>query len=180
MKFITEANLREFYKQTPFTNYTPGEGERLTPGARQYLIDMGFNMYNKNDPYISGSLVGGGITTDYSFKKHLAAFDISFLLAFDDGKPGNVYCEVSKTYARIAELTGVSFTDKATQVSKKELIPLLARLYTDTVQLSSEVDKLIDDEVLRRRVFNKLNICSGLLSQEMCRILEEDRCRKSN
>ncbi len=179
MKFITEANLRELYKQNPFTNYTPVEGERLTPGARQYLIDLGFNMYNKSDPYISGSSLGCGITTNAPFKKQLTALGTAFLLAFDDGKPGNVYLELYSIYTRIAELSGVSLTDKAASTTERELIPLLATLYSDTVHLSSELEKLIDDEVLRRRIFNKLKICSGLLSQEICRILGGDKCRKN-
>lgn len=45
MKFITENDLRALYKAQPFSSYDPKEGERLTPGARQFLIDRGINMY---------------------------------------------------------------------------------------------------------------------------------------
>ena len=37
MKFITEEDLRDLYKKQPFTDYDLKEGERLTPGARQFL-----------------------------------------------------------------------------------------------------------------------------------------------
>lgn len=47
MKFITENDLRAMYKTQPFTTYTPNEGERLTPGARQFLIDRGVNIYTE-------------------------------------------------------------------------------------------------------------------------------------
>lgn len=47
MKFITENDLRAMYKTQPFTTYTPREGERLTPGARQFLIDRGVNVYTE-------------------------------------------------------------------------------------------------------------------------------------
>ena len=50
MKFITEEDLRDLYKKQPFTNYDLQPGERLTPGARQFLVDRGINMYDENDP----------------------------------------------------------------------------------------------------------------------------------
>lgn len=39
MKFITEDDLRLKYRNEPFTIYDPEPGTRLTPGARQFLID---------------------------------------------------------------------------------------------------------------------------------------------
>ena len=50
MKFITEEDLRDLYKKQPFTDYDLKEGERLTPGARQFLVDRGIDMYDRNDP----------------------------------------------------------------------------------------------------------------------------------
>lgn len=50
MKFITEENLRDLYKMQPFTDYDLQKGERLTPSARQFLIDRGIYMYDRNDP----------------------------------------------------------------------------------------------------------------------------------
>jgi len=51
MKFITEDDLRDLYKKQPFKNYDLRDGERLTPGARQFLLDRGIDMYDRNDPY---------------------------------------------------------------------------------------------------------------------------------
>ena len=51
MKFITEEDLRDLYKRQPFTNYDLQPGERLTPGARQFLVDRGIDMYDRNDPF---------------------------------------------------------------------------------------------------------------------------------
>lgn len=48
MKFITEEDLRDLYKSTPFTTYTQPEGTRLTPGARQFLVDWGIDMYRQD------------------------------------------------------------------------------------------------------------------------------------
>lgn len=39
MRIITEAELREAWKQTPFTAYTLPPGVKLTPAARQFLSD---------------------------------------------------------------------------------------------------------------------------------------------
>ena len=50
MKFITEEDLRDLYKKQPFTDYDLKKGERLTPGARQFLVDRGVDMYDRNDP----------------------------------------------------------------------------------------------------------------------------------
>ncbi|GAB6158178.1 hypothetical protein JCM39194_13780 [Desulfotomaculum varum] len=39
MKFITEMELRELYKREPFTSFVLEPGTRITPGARQFLVD---------------------------------------------------------------------------------------------------------------------------------------------
>lgn len=44
MKYITEEDLRDLFKKEPFTDYSLEPGVRLTPGARQFLIDRGINM----------------------------------------------------------------------------------------------------------------------------------------
>ncbi|MEG6617395.1 cobalamin adenosyltransferase [Peptococcaceae bacterium 1198_IL3148] len=39
MKFITEMELRDLYKREPFTSYVLEPDARITPGARQFLMD---------------------------------------------------------------------------------------------------------------------------------------------
>lgn len=39
MKFITEMELRDLYRREPFTSYGLKPGTKLTPGARQFLVD---------------------------------------------------------------------------------------------------------------------------------------------
>lgn len=39
MKFITEDDLRILFRREPFTSYDLQGGTRLTPGARQFLVD---------------------------------------------------------------------------------------------------------------------------------------------
>ena len=58
MKFITEDELRYLYRKEPFTTYEPEPGTRLTPGARQFLLDRGVDMYDeqKSGPIIRDSL----------------------------------------------------------------------------------------------------------------------------
>lgn len=54
MKFITEADLRAIYKANPFNSYALPAEARLTPGARQYLLDLGVDMYErKKEPPIA-------------------------------------------------------------------------------------------------------------------------------
>ena len=58
MKFITEDELRYLYRKEPFTTYEAEPGTRLTPGARQFLLDRGVDMYDekKKPPIIRDSL----------------------------------------------------------------------------------------------------------------------------
>lgn len=49
MKYITEEDLRDLYKKEPFTDYGLEPGARLTPGARQFLMDRGISMVNNAD-----------------------------------------------------------------------------------------------------------------------------------
>lgn len=67
MKFITEADLRAIYKANPFTSYTLPAEARLTPGARQYLLDLGVDMYErkKESPIAEKSVV----TTETSIRE---------------------------------------------------------------------------------------------------------------
>lgn len=39
MKFITEMELREIYGKEPFTTFVLAKDTRITPGARQFLVD---------------------------------------------------------------------------------------------------------------------------------------------
>ncbi|MEG6522925.1 cobalamin adenosyltransferase [Desulfotomaculum sp. 1211_IL3151] len=39
MKFITEMELRDLYKTAPFTTYALEPDTKITPGARQFLVD---------------------------------------------------------------------------------------------------------------------------------------------
>lgn len=49
MEFITEDDLRVLYRKEPFTKYAQKSGARLTPSARQFLIDKKINMYEDID-----------------------------------------------------------------------------------------------------------------------------------
>ena len=49
MKFITEYDLRTLYNQKPLEKYELKENEKLTPGARQFLVDKGLIIYEKKE-----------------------------------------------------------------------------------------------------------------------------------
>lgn len=44
IKFITEEYLRDLYRKEPFNTYKLEQGQRLTPGAAQYLSDKRIKM----------------------------------------------------------------------------------------------------------------------------------------
>ncbi len=44
MRFITEMELRDLYKGEPFTAYTLEPRTKLTPEARQFLVDRGIKL----------------------------------------------------------------------------------------------------------------------------------------
>ena len=44
MKFITEEYLKDVYRKEPFNIYELNNDKRLTPGARQYLLDKGIKI----------------------------------------------------------------------------------------------------------------------------------------
>lgn len=68
MKFITEEDLRDLYRKEPFTTYEIEPGARLTPGARQYLLDRGINMFD-NGPYTKQDTVSVKQSSAQSEKK---------------------------------------------------------------------------------------------------------------
>lgn len=47
MKFITEEYLRDLYRKEPFNTYKLQQGQRLTPGAAQYLSDKRIEINDK-------------------------------------------------------------------------------------------------------------------------------------
>lgn len=50
MLFITEENLRYQYKKSPFDSYIIEKGSKLTPQARQFLLDFRINIIDKSKP----------------------------------------------------------------------------------------------------------------------------------
>lgn len=48
MKFITEDDLRILFRREPFAAYDTPPGSRLTPGARQFLVDK--KIFISDDP----------------------------------------------------------------------------------------------------------------------------------
>lgn len=48
IRFITEEYLRDLYRKEPFNTYKLQQGQRLTPGAAQYLSDKRIEMITDN------------------------------------------------------------------------------------------------------------------------------------
>lgn len=77
MKFITEDDLRDLYKKEPFMDYDLQPGERLTPGARQFLLDRGINLYN-DDPFLNTGFKKSTSSKSSDDCEEKAAFDKQF------------------------------------------------------------------------------------------------------
>ncbi len=54
MKFLTEDDLRVEYHQFPFETFTVKKTERLTPGARTFLLDRKINIVDENEVKLPG------------------------------------------------------------------------------------------------------------------------------
>lgn len=50
IKFITEEYLRDLYRKEPFNTYKLQQGQRLTPGAAQYLSDKRIKITDDSKP----------------------------------------------------------------------------------------------------------------------------------
>jgi ethanolamine utilization cobalamin adenosyltransferase len=70
MKFVTEDDLRELYKKEPFTNYKVKLGEKLTPGAHQFLSDRAINLFSSNFEETSNSVNAKKSMTSLERKKY--------------------------------------------------------------------------------------------------------------
>ena len=77
MKFITEDDLRDLYKKEPFMDYDLQPGERLTPGARQFLLDRGINL-NDDDPFLNTGFKTSTSSKSSDDCEEKAAFDKQF------------------------------------------------------------------------------------------------------
>lgn len=69
MKFITEEVLRDLFKVQPFTDYVLEPGEKVTPGARQFLMDKGINISDFDSCPIEKKETGGP-TAELLIKKN--------------------------------------------------------------------------------------------------------------
>lgn len=77
MKFITEDDLRDLYKKEPFMDYDLQPGERLTPGARQFLLDRGINLYD-DDPFLNTGFKKSASSKSNDDSEGKAEFDKQF------------------------------------------------------------------------------------------------------
>lgn len=77
MKFITEEDLRDLYKKQPFMDYDLQPGERLTPGARQFLLDRGINLYD-DDPFLNPGIKKAASSKSVDKSAEKAEFEKKF------------------------------------------------------------------------------------------------------
>ena len=120
MKFITEEDLRDLYKKQPFTDYNLQEGESLTPGARQFLVDRGIDMYDRSNPLSESETPGSGNKTKpckpsedkkkKAFESKFKSLQALFLLTAKDVMAEDICMSQQLTglYRQFASLKAVS------------------------------------------------------------------------
>lgn len=207
MKFITEEDLRDLYKRQPFTDYNLKEGERLTPGARQFLVDRGVDMYDRSSPQAASA--GGSIGKKLCSR--MKALNSLFLLTARDLLDTDLHLSQQLTglYRQFAALGSVSegkckaaelvcnvcsgmnqenfslcigdcfeITEFHMQMPKGREILLLARLRSELEDFSIDAEELITDENLRQTVEARLNEIINTISQMICGATGGKECQR--
>ena len=207
MKFITEEDLRKLYKKQPFTDYNLKEGERLTPGARQFLVDRGVDMYDRNNP----PAVSAGGSIGKKLCSRTKALNSLFLLTARDLMDTDLWlsqqltglsrqfaalCSVSGGKCEAAELvcnacSGMNrenfslrigdcfeITEFHIQMPKGREILLLNRLRSELECFSADAEELITDEKLYQAAEARLNEIINTISQMICGATGGKECQR--
>lgn len=103
MLFITEDNLRNEYYKNSFDTYIVQKGTKLTPQARQFLIDFKIDIIeeNKLKKKKSSKKEMGSTKTDNSYNKNIALLlkELAiFIKDYDMGKAAEVNDFAKKLY----------------------------------------------------------------------------------
>ncbi|MGL5439510.1 MAG: hypothetical protein ACRDA4_03885 [Filifactoraceae bacterium] len=67
MIFVTESDLREQFKTQDLKNFKLSPEIKLTPGARQYLLDKGIDLYNEE--HLDNQCSKGELSGEEDFNK---------------------------------------------------------------------------------------------------------------
>ena len=207
MKFITEEDLRDLYKKQPFTDYNLKEGERLTPGARQFLLDRGVDMYDRNNP----PAVSAGGSIGKKLCSRMKALNSLFLLTARDLLDTDLCLSqqltgLSRQFAALDSVSGgkceaaelvcnacsgmnrenfslrigdcFEITEFHIQMPKGREILLLNRLRSELECFSADAEELITDEKLYQAAEARLNEIINTISQMICGATGGKECQR--
>lgn len=207
MKFITEEDLRDLYKKQPFTDYNLKEGERLTPGARQFLVDRGVDMYDRNNP----PAVSAGGSIGKKLCSRMKALNSLFLLTARDLLDTDLCLSqqltgLSRRFAALDSVSGgkceaaelvcnacsgmnrenfslrigdcFEITEFHIQMPKGREILLLNRLRSELECFSADAEELIKDEKLYQAAEARLNEIINTISQMICGATGGKECQR--
>ena len=207
MKFITEEDLRDLYKKQPFTDYNLKEGERLTPGARQFLVDRGVDMYDRNNP----PAVSAGGSIGKKLCSRMKALNSLFLLTARDLLDTDLCLSqqltgLSRQFAALDSVSGgkceaaelvctacsgmnrenfslrigdcFEITEFHIQMPKGREILLLNRLRSELECFSADAEELITDEKLYQAAEARLNEIINTISQMICGATGGKECQR--
>ncbi len=197
MKFITEEQLRQFYDENPAFEYELQSDERLTPGARQFLLDKGVNLYEKTQSPIIKNLKSENCAHKEFWLK-LSVLQIEYLLAYRQLKHlcncefesllniHSLLCTASDGGAKNGnenaecQQASQSKSENSEQINtnfKMDYILHIAKLRAKTALLAIEVPYGDSTNFSQKRIVSVLNSCEELLILEIEKVTEGDICR---
>lgn len=168
MKFVTEMELRDLYGKEPYAEYVVEKGTRLTPGARQFLVDRGIQMIDACASPIKGTNPGKAV-------KPAIATAVSARLS-----SGHVPRTEKKAASEAAANTSAGkLPGKDWRYGKLHSI----MLFVESEFLRAEEELLTTDIVLAQRVAELgkqfRNICAAVKSGDSSGIQDSEDCMET-
>ena len=192
MHFITEFELRDNYKKHPFTSFSLKPNTRLTPEAKQFLLDRKVKIIDKNHLDTTDNLLNGDCHYKLALKLAVEDVDITVykLITCNCAPRLNlpiqaVYDEWLKIKSNIIsgcseeiELcqslvdSEFSLTDYLVEGENTEVTLVLGELRVKLIQISIALTMI--DEVwvganinLAVQLIHSIEVCIKLINQEI-------------
>ncbi len=196
MKFITEEILRQFYDENPAFEYALESTERLTPGARQFLLDRGVNLYDKIQSPIIRTLQNDN-SEQKKFLLKLNVLQVEYLMSVRELKrlcscEFNALLDIHELLCIAAQEQKVQNSDEASEAQKEQTCNCetncieqsvyadyllhIAKLRAKTALLAMEVPMGTDANFNPKSIINTLNRCEQLLILELKKVAKGELC----
>ncbi len=196
MKFITEETLRQFYDENPSFEYVLESAERLTPGARQFLLDRGVNLYEKIQSPTIRTLQNDN-SEQKKFLLKLNVLQIEYLMSVRELKrlcscEFNALLNIHELLCTAANEQKAQNSDETSEQQKEKTCKCetscieksayadyllhIAKLRAKTALLAMEVPMGADANFNPKSIINILNRCEQLLILELKKVAKGELC----